>query len=187
MNQVGPTWTIGGRPRWSKKGGKNHFKSIIPLACSWFCKTTQTRHDGLYPFLQAIFTKCNKIIKIIFSLPHLHLSARPISPPPHLAYLSAKREQEREKVHSWKKARNKVISLFSLIVSRPNTSILNQKLKTHPNKKKNKEKAIRKEEEKRKKEEEGQSKQLNLQNLHQTQVYHMQNFISKVGVSNSMP
>ena len=105
--------------------------------------------------------------------------------PPHLAYLSAKREQEREKEHSWKKARNKVISLFSLIVSRPNTSISTKNLKTYLNKKKSKEKARRKEEERRKKEEEGQSKQLNLQNLHQTQVYHVHNAISKVGVFNS--
>ena len=109
-------------------------------------------------------------------------SKKKTNPPP--PSISRPKESKKERMKHFVQTQDKVIfSLFPHISSRPTPSIPTKNLKTHPNKKKSKEKARRKEEERREKEEEGQSKQLNLQTHHQTQVYHVHIAISKVGVS----
>ena len=106
--------------------------------------------------------------------------------PPMACSANSRKERKRKKYSKSKKARiqSKTFLSFSLKTSRPNTSLLNQKLKTHSNKKKGKEKWSNKQEKRRRKEEGGASKQVYLQELHQNQVYHVHNAISKVGVSN---
>ena len=93
---------------------------------------------------------------------------------PPQGYLSAKirKERKREKaiVQEQESKARTFLSSFPHTKLSANIPLPNQKFKTHPNKKKGKEKGSNKQEKRRRKEEGGASKQVYLQELHQTQV-----------------
>ena len=102
-------------------------KSTIPLVAHGFANTTKTRNDGLYLFLQATFTKSNKISKIIFLSP-LSLPLGQTTPPSH--FVRPRHKKKREKDFKSKKARIQSKTILS-------SSSLSLSAKLHPHTTKN--------------------------------------------------
>ena len=149
-------------------------KSTKPLLYTWFWPYHQDKIGCVINAKLILGSKNNK-----------RKAKRKQNTPHHvLCSAKAKEKGERQPFHQENKNTRQNHSLnFSLFVSRPNSPLTQPKAKTHLNKKESKDK----QEKRRRKEEGGASKQVYLQELHQTQVYHVHNAISKLGVSNLMP